>query len=150
MDAMTSWTDDDGLMQELGRAVGQEREIPEHRRRAAYDAFTWRTIDEELMALTHDSAMLATAAVRGPEDARTLAFEGGGLSLELELEDGALSGQLIQAAGDSLVRMERADGEIRSARTDASGFFVLPDASGPARFAVEVEGVTRRTEWTVL
>ena len=35
---------------------------------AARAAFTWRTIDEELLALTHDSLELADAAVRG--DAR--------------------------------------------------------------------------------
>jgi hypothetical protein len=147
---VTSWTDDEGLMRELASAMEQEQAVPDHRRRAAYDAFTWRTIDEELMALTHDSAMLATAAVRGPEDARTLAFEGAGLSLELEVEEGAVTGQLLQAASGTVITMERADGESRTARTDASGFFILPDASGPVRFLVEDDGHTRRTEWTVL
>ena len=137
-------------MDELARAVGQEPEIPAHRRHAAYDAFTWRTIDEDLMSLTHDSSMLATAAVRGPEDARTLAFEGGGLSLELEVEDGRLSGQVLQSAGGCVVTIERADGESRTARTDVSGFFALSEVSGPVRFAVDVDGEIHRTEWTVL
>ena len=46
--------------------------------------------------------------------------------------------------------MERADGESRTARLDASGFFALPDASGTVRFAVEVDGAVRHTEWVVL
>ena len=46
--------------------------------------------------------------------------------------------------------MERADGESRTARTDASGFFALPDASGTVRFAVEIDGTVRHTEWVVL
>ena len=72
---MTPWTDDEGLMEELARATREEREVPDRRRRAAYAAFAWRTIDEDLMSLTHDSLLSATAAVRGPEDARTLAFQ---------------------------------------------------------------------------
>jgi hypothetical protein len=147
---MTSWTDDDELMEELGRAVEQGREVPDHRRRAAYDAFTWRTIDEELMSLTHDSALASTQAVRGTEDARTLAFEGGGLTLELEVVDGTLTGQILQAAHGCEVTMERADGETRTVRADASGFFVLPEVAGPVRFAVDRDGDTHRTEWTVL
>jgi hypothetical protein len=150
MVSMTSWTDDEGLMEELARAAQQEREVPDHRRRAAYAAFAWRTIDEDLMSLTHDSLLSATAAVRGPEDARTLSFEGGGLSLELELDEGTLTGQLLQSGGGVEVTMERADGESRTARADASGFFTLPGASGPTRFAVEVDGTIRRTEWLVL
>ena len=31
-----------------------------------------------------------------------------------------------------------------------SGFFSLPDAVGTVRFAFEVDGVVRRTEWVVL
>jgi hypothetical protein len=137
-------------MEELARAARQERDVPDHRRRAAYAAFAWRTIDEDLLSLTHDSLLSATAAVRGPEDARTLSFEGGGLSLELELDEGTLTGQLLQSGRGVEVTMERADGESRTARTDASGFFTLPGASGPTRFAVEVDGTIRRTEWLVL
>jgi hypothetical protein len=147
---MTSWNDDEGLMDELGRAAGQARGVSEHHRRAAYGAFAWRTIDGELLALTHDSLVAGLMAVRGEEDARTLSFSGGGLSLELELEGTALTGQVLRTAGTSEVTMERADGESRTARTDASGFFTLPDAAGTVRFSVDVDGEVRRTEWTVL
>jgi hypothetical protein len=50
----------------------------------------------------------------------------------------------------SEVTMERADGISRAARTDASGFFSLDGATGTVRFAVEIDGTVRRTEWTVL
>ena len=147
---MTSWTDDEGLMEELARAAQQEREVPDHRRRAAYAAFAWRTIDEDLMSLTHDSLLSATAAVRSTEDARTLSFEGGGLSLELEVEGSVLTGQVLLTGSLGEVTMERADGESRTTRTDTSGFFSLPDAVGTVRFAFELDGVVRRTEWVVL
>ncbi len=147
---MTSWTDDEGLMEELARAANQEREVPDHRRRAAYAAFAWRTIDEDLMSLTHDSLLSGTAAVRGTEDARTLSFEGGGLSLELEVDGTVLTGQVLLPGSLGEVTMERADGESRTTQTDASGFFSLPDAAGTVRFAFELDGVVRRTEWVVL
>ena len=38
----------------------------------------------------------------------------------------------------------------RTARTDASGFFALPDATGTVRFAVEIDGTVRHTEWVVI
>jgi len=137
-------------MEELATAVGQEREVPEHRRQAAYGAFAWRTVDQDLLTLTHDSALQATAAVRGPEDARTLSFAGGEMSLELEVDGATLTGQLFIPGSGGEVTMERADGVSRTARTDASGFFSLDGATGTVRFAVDVDGHVRRTEWTVL
>src|SRR3954470_19240001 len=70
--SMSSSTDDEGLMEELARAMREVTEVPDHRREAARAAFSWRTIDEELLALTHDSLELADAAVRGALDVRTL------------------------------------------------------------------------------
>lgn len=147
---MTSWMEDEGLMAELATAIGQERGVPDHRRQAAYGAFAWRTVDQDLLTLTHDSALQATAAVRGEEDARTLSFAGSGMSLELEVDGSTLTGQVLLPGSTVEVTMERADGESRTAHADPSGFFALPDASGTVRFAVEVDGTVRHTEWIVL
>jgi hypothetical protein len=147
---MTSWTNDEDLMAELAAAIGQEREVPDHRRQAAYGSFAWRTVDEDLLTLMHDSSLESTAAVRGSEDARTLSFEGGGMNLELEVDGPVLSGQLLLAGGTVEVTLERADGESRTVRTDASGFFSLPDVAGTVRFAVESDGAVRHTEWFVI
>ena len=147
---MTSWTNDEDLMQELAVAIGQDREVPAQHRQAAYGAFAWRTVDQELLALVHDSALQATAAVRGSEDARTLSFAGGGMSLELEVDGSVVSGQVLLPGTPGEITMERADGESRTARTDASGFFSVADATGTVRFAVEVDGTVQRTEWVVL
>jgi hypothetical protein len=147
---MTSWTNDEGLMEELAVAIGQERAVPDHHRQAAYGAFAWRTVDQDLLTLMHDSALQATAAVRGSEDARTLSFAGGEMSLELEVDGSVVTGQLLLAGSRGEITMERADGESRTARTDASGFFALPDASGTVRFAVEIDGAVRHTEWVVI
>lgn len=146
---MTSWTDDEKLIEELARASAQEGAVPEHRRQAAYGAFVWRTIDEELLALTHDSSVLADAAVRGPDDVRTLSFAGGGVSLELEVDGTRLMGQVTPVVSGE-VMLEATDGRSQTVRADASGFFTMEAMSGPVRFAVEHDGVVRRTAWVVV
>jgi hypothetical protein len=146
---MTNWTDDEKLMEELARAEAQTRDVPPHRQQAAYGAFAWRTVDEDLLALTHDSSVLADAAVRGADDVRTLSFEGGGVSLEIEVDDGRVMGQVLQGLSCD-VTIESSDGRSETVRADASGIFALTALSGPIRFAVEHDGVLRRTAWIVL
>ena len=107
---MTSWTNDEGLMEELAVAIGQERDVPAHHRQAAYGAFAWRTVDQDLLTLMHDSALQATAAVRGSEDARTLSFAGGEMSLELEVDGSVVTGQLLLPGSGGEITMERGAG----------------------------------------
>ena len=64
---MSDWSDDD-LMAELAEAVAEEDAVTDRRREAARAAFTWRSVDAELMELLHDSALEAGAAVRGAGD----------------------------------------------------------------------------------
>jgi hypothetical protein len=145
---MPSSTDDEGLMNELGRALAQQA-VPDHRREAARAAFTWRTIDEELLALTHDSLEMADAAVRGALDVRTLGFESDGLSLELEVDGERVIGQVLDTDVDEVV-VESTDYGSKTCPVDASGVFSGVVPRGPVRFAVRVEGVLRHTPWIVL
>jgi hypothetical protein len=146
---MSSSTDDDGLMEELARAMTQVTEVPDHRREAARAAFSWRTIDEELLALTHDSLELADAAVRGTLDVRTLGFESEGLSLELEVDGDRVFGQVLDSEVDE-VEVESVGDGTRTSPVDVSGVFSVVIPAGPVRFGVRVEGVLRRTPWIVL
>ena len=66
---MSEWDDldsldDDALMALLGDAVAESDAVSDRRRAAARAAFTWRSVDEELAELLHDSALDAGAAVR--------------------------------------------------------------------------------------
>jgi hypothetical protein len=146
---MSSSTDDEGLMEELARAMAEVEAVPDHRREAARGAFTWRTIDEELLALTHDSLELADAAVRGELDVRTLGFESDGLSLEIEVDGDRVSGQVLDAEVDEVVVESVGDGSS-SVPVDSSGIFSVVVPAGPVRFGVRVAGVLRRTPWIVL
>jgi hypothetical protein len=55
---------------------------------AAKESFTWRTIDAELAELSYDSLLTGElAGTRGQVDVRTLSFEFGPLTVEIEVED---------------------------------------------------------------
>ncbi len=146
---MSSSTDDEGLMEELARAMAEVEAVPDHRREAARAAFTWRTIDEELLALTHDSLELADAAVRGELDVRTLGFQSDGLSLEIEVDGDRVVGQVLDGQVDEVVVESVEDGS-HTIPVDSSGIFSMVVPAGSVRFGVRVEGVLRRTPWVVL
>lgn len=146
---MSSSTDDEGLMEELARAMAQVTEVPDHRREAARAAFSWRTIDEELLALTHDSLELADAAVRGALDVRTLGFESDGLSLELEVDGDRVFGQVLDAQVAE-VMVESVEDGSQTVAVDPSGVFSVLVPTGPVRISVVVDDVARRTPWIVL
>lgn len=146
---------DDQLLELLGRALAEDAAVPERRRAAARAAFGWRSVDAELAALLHDSALEAGAAVRssgagtGP---RTLSFEDDGTTLELEHDaaGGELLGEVVGVPG-AVVRVERADTEPVAVRADASGFFRIEGVgTGPVRVVVERDGRALTTPWVTL
>lgn len=147
---MTRWTDDDELLDDLRRAVAEADAVTERRRQAARAAYSWRTVDEELLALTFDSASSPLAGVRDGGQTRVLGFEGAGLSVEIEVGEDQLMGQLVSGV-TAQVRVETPDGERGSVRSDASGFFALPSRlRGPVRLVVELADGEHRTPWVVL
>ena len=147
--------DDEALMAELAAAVAEEASVSERRRTAAKAAFTWRTVDAELADLLHDSALDAGAAVRSTGSApRTLTFARGAVTLEIEVDDDSLLGEVVDedpARGPATVTLQRPDGGDRSAETDASGFFRFENvAAGPARFVVTRAGWSLTTPWATI
>ncbi len=141
---------DDALMAELGAALRQDQDIPQGWREAARGAYTWRTIDQELLALTYDSETDERAAVRGVNVARVLEFTGGELILEVELADRQVMGQLT-GPGVTEVVFESADGRLRPATPDEGGFFTLDgEDHGLVRFSIAAGDRRFVTEWIVL
>lgn len=132
------------------KALAADHEVPAEWRQAARAAYTWRSVDQELLSLTYDSLLDADVAVRGDGDGRTLEFAGGGLTLEVELAGGRVRGQLASpVAGE--VTVERADGGRRSITTDESGFFSLEgEHRGLVRFSVRTGETELVTEWVAL
>jgi hypothetical protein len=124
--------DDDALMAELREAVAATGDEEARLREAAVAAFTWRTVDQELelLSLTHDS-LVSEVAYRGSTDTtspRILVFESDGLSLEVQVGEDLLMGQLVPArSGD--IAVESPEGTVAQARADDTGFFRLPRPS---------------------
>lgn len=160
---MSEWDDlskldDDALMALLGEAVAEADAVSDARREAARAAFTWRSVDDELAELLHDSALDAGAAVRssagGP---RSLAFGRSGLTLEVEVDGDQLLGEVIAtgdaASGEGLasVTLQRPDTPDVTTTVDAAGFFRFAGiGTGAVRFVVERGGWSLTTPWVTL
>jgi len=146
---MKKWNDESELMAALAEAVADESAVTDSARTAAMAAFTWRTVDEELMELLHDSALTAGAAVRSTSAARDLVFEVEGASIDVEYDDGVVTGQVDPATLS--LRMQRPEEPDVEVPTDSAGFFRIEGvAAGSVRFAVQLGDMRAVTPWITL
>ena len=149
-------SDDDALMAELRYVVGEVDPVPESVQIAARAAIEWRTLDAELAALVHDSAVdrgvLALRVVAtGP---RALTFETPDLTIEVETEVVDESGSLCLVG--QLVPPQAADVTVRhgteliAVRADERGRFAARGvAPGPVSLRCRLDaapGVSRLVE----
>jgi hypothetical protein len=148
---MSDLSDDDELMAALAEAMAEADAVTDRRREAARAAFSWRSIDVELMELMHDSALEAGAAVRGAGDpGRLLSFGRGSLTVELEVGAGAVGGQVLPAQA-ATVTLQQAGAEDRTVAADGAGFFRIEEVgSGSVRFVVTTSEATLTTAWVTL
>lgn len=141
MDPAMWHSDDDALMRELKEAVTREQAVTEPILQAAKDAYDWRGVDAdldlelELLSLSFDSLLADAVGVRGPaaEASRILVFDGEDLTVELEVGEDVLMGQVVPAS-PARVTLECAGGEVDETDADEAGFFLLRrPAHGPIR-----------------
>ncbi len=143
------WSDDE-LLREL-RAALQEPPVDESVIRAAEAAFTWRTVDADLefLALVADSGLTAVAMVRGsgPGGPRTLTFHGERLSVEIEIDENGIVGQLTPPKPGQ-VTLVTASGPQATTQADDVGCFAFPPpGSGPLRLDCRLGADRFITEW---
>lgn len=147
------WGDDEALLAELGAALRSAGDVPETVLSDGRAAWAWRGVDAELelASLVLDSCFEQTADVRGAGTAapRLLVFDGGSLSLEVEVAEDVLIGQLLPPASGE-VALVAADGSERAVRTDDVGCFTLPLPSGPVRLRARTPDTALLTEWLSL
>ena len=129
----SGWDEDDTLLDELATAVRQAGAPTSTMTAAGYAAYSWATVDAELLALTHDSLVEEAVGVRGASGPRDLVFEGTQVSVELEQDPDCLIGQLVPPTTGE-VSLLGPDGEL--ARTDV-------DELGRFRFERSVAGLVR-------
>lgn len=147
---------DEALFAELNDALRRLDPLPPRLAAAARAAFSWRTIDAELAALTHDTLLDddRVAAIRSGDTPRLLTFDGEGLSAEVEATDVGrrrqLAGQLVPPQPGEV---EIADpGGERLVDVDEVGCFFVDDLPpGPVRLRCRTRaGRIFQTPWVVI
>ena len=121
---------DERLLDELRRVVGALDPVPQHVLEAAEAALDWRTIDDELAELLHDSsADPALAGVRAGDGIRTLSFAGARIRIEVEVSGSgsvrSLTGQLVPAVS-ARIEIRHAD-HVTTVAADPHGRFIAAD-----------------------
>jgi hypothetical protein len=120
--------------------------IPRELSQFAFDALQWRLLDEELAAITFDSATDELVGIRGTATLRhALRFEGRGIAVSISVTDEGVVGSIEPPASYSL-RIEGPQRRI-SVRTDDRGQFATSQSQLPLRVVVEVDGGNFVSPW---
>ncbi len=148
--------------QELDQFTGRLRTIgsrvdpvPPAVMSAARAAFEWRTVDAELAELTYDSWVddRELAGVRGRGGRRQLTFEAPGLTVEVEVADGAapgLVGQFVPAHRGT-VELRHGTGVLTLAVDDLGRFTAPHFPAGPLSLRCTADAASPvETEWVAV
>jgi len=134
---------DDVLLAALREALAAREAVPAAFIEAGKSAYAWHNIDAELAQLTFDSLRDAemTASTRSESASiRALTFQSARFTIEIEITDDALLGQLIPLQGGT-AEMQTQAGHISATSIDEVGCFVIePKPDSPFRLRVRTEG----------
>ena len=147
------WSDDE-LLTALRTAVRAREAVPAGWIEMARAAYAWRTIDAELAELTRDSAagLGASAPVRSEAAGiRSLTFSSAHLTIEVEVTDEALFGQILPPR-EGTVEVQTRTGPAGTARVDVTGCFcVEPVPAGRFRLHCRTtDHIDAATVWVTL
>ena len=143
------WSEDEPWLTLLQDALARESDVPRSVIEAAYAAYSWRTIDGELAALTYDSTTEdpALAGARSQQaPLRALTFASSTVTIELEIAPTVLLGQLVPPqSGQIVVSLQDGSSSVVEA-DDVGAFTVEPIPSVP--FRLQLTGPTTvATDW---
>jgi hypothetical protein len=146
--------DDDELLAALRDALSARAAVPAEFVEAGKSAFAWHNIDAELAQLTYDSSLdadyeLSTRA----EDAsiRALTFTSAHLTIELEVTEGSLLGQIVPAQAGTIDVQPRDGAEMTVSADEIGCFSIRPIPSGAFRLHCRTTaGVDALTGWITL
>ena len=148
----SAWSDDE-LMRELACALAEEP-ADEDIIQAAQAAFTWRTVDADLLSLATDSALEPAAGARvrdsGPGGPRALTFRGEQVAVDIEIDEAGIVGQLTppQPGQVTLAGPNQPD---LTTRADEVGCFAFPlPAAGSVRLDCRIGDGHFVTPWITI
>jgi len=145
--------DDDELLAALGEAMRARRAVPDWFVEMGKNAYGWHNIDVELAQLTYDSSrdQDVVAAVRSEAASiRALTFTSSRLSIELEVAESSLLGQIVPPRAGTLEIHTTAG--VTSSPVDEIGCFAVdPTPTTPFRVRCRTEdGADVLTGWITL
>jgi hypothetical protein len=127
-------SDDDQLLAALGDAVRARQAVPDAFVEMGKGAYAWHHIDAELAQLTYDSRTDRIAAVRSETaSVRALSFASAHLSMELEVTEDCLLGQVIPPRAGTLEAQTGADASTTTTVDEIGCFAVDPIPASPFR-----------------
>ncbi|HEX3514895.1 MAG TPA: hypothetical protein VHT26_12930 [Trebonia sp.] len=143
--------DDDTLLAALRAAIEARAAVPDAFVEAGRNAYAWHNIDAELASIAYDSLQDAGqgAALRSESASiRALTFQSARFSIEVELTEGALFGQLVPPQPGT-AEIQTRSGQAVTAPIDEVGCFTFdPRPDGPFRLRCRTETqVDVRTGW---
>jgi hypothetical protein len=152
--AVSKGWDDDELLAAVREAVRARQAVPPEFVEAGKSAFAWHNIDAELAQLTYDSSLdtqyepsmrTETASIRA------LTFTSAHLTIELEVSQDSLLGQIVPAQSGT-IKVQPRDGTETTVSADEIGCFTIrPIPSGPFRLHCQSAGGTSAlTGWIML
>jgi hypothetical protein len=150
---VASGPDDELLLAALRRAIRARQAVPPEFVAAAKNAFAWHDIDAELAQLTYDSSLgpAVTATRAEAASIRALTFTSPRLTIELEVTEDSLLGQIVPAQA-ATIEMQNGAGTRTAIPSDEIGCFsVRPIPREPFRLRCQTAGnVDVLTGWITL
>ena len=131
--------DDEQLLAALREALDADEAVPPEFIELGKNAFAWHNIDAELAQLTYDSRHEPDAALSLRAEAasiRALTFTSAHLTIELEVSEDSVLGQVIPAQ-PGMIEIQGRDAAIASTEADEVGCFLIrpiPDSPFRLRF----------------
>ena len=146
--------DDEQLLTALRESMRARQAVPSWFIEMGKNAYAWHDIDAELAQLTYDSSTDAqrSLAVRSETASiRALTFTSAGLSIELEVTEGCLLGQIIPPRSGELEVNDKTGGITTGPIDEVGCFTVDPIPASPFRLRFRTsEGVDVVTGWITL
>jgi len=148
------WDDDEALLAALQQALRARRAVPAEFVEAAKNAFAWHNIDAELAQLTYDSTRDSDHALSMRAESasiRALTFASAHLTIELEVTQDSLLGQIIPAQA-ATIRIQTSAGTETALSADEIGCFSIhPIPAEPFRLHCQAfAGIDVLTGWVTL
>jgi hypothetical protein len=135
--------DDEQLLALLKEALGDSQAVPPDFIAAGRNAYAWRGVDAELAQLSYDSELDqdAVAGVRAEAASiRALTFTSPHLTIELEVGEDALLGQLVPT-GEGTIEVQTRAGVTATIAVDEVGCFpISPIPPSPFRLRCRATG----------